>query len=82
MSAFVSKYPLAIDENMVGEYPALVKSGAGYFYDDVLEYRVWCHPERGALDEYEGKIIIVHFPVMKMLNSFPNKQLERNILWF
>lgn len=40
---------------MVGEYPALVKSGAGYFYDDVLEYRVWCHPERGAPDEYEGQ---------------------------
>jgi len=23
-------------------------SGAGYFYDDLLEYRVWFHPERGA----------------------------------
>ncbi|TXJ06746.1 MAG: hypothetical protein E6Q25_08605 [Acinetobacter sp.] len=50
-----SQYPLAIDENMVGAYPAWVKSGAGYFYDDVLEYRVWCHPERGAADEHEGQ---------------------------
>ena len=50
----MSQYPDAIDPDQVGEYPALVKSGAGYFYDDVLEYRVWCHPERGAPDEAEG----------------------------
>ena len=43
-----SKYPLAIDPKKVGTYSALTKSGAGYFYDDVLEYRVWLHPERGA----------------------------------
>ncbi len=55
MDKQMSQYPLAIDANMVGEYPALVKSGAGYFYDDVLEYRVWCHPERGALDECDGQ---------------------------
>lgn len=47
----MSKYPKAIDMNRVGEYPALAKSGAGYFYDDVLEYRVWCHPELGATTE-------------------------------
>ena len=47
-------YPDAIDPEMVGKYPALVKSGAGYFFDHVLEYRVWCHPERGAPDECEG----------------------------
>jgi len=55
MDKQMSQYPLAIDANMVGEYPALVKSGAGYFYDDVLEYRVWCHPERGASDECDGQ---------------------------
>jgi hypothetical protein len=33
----------------VGKYAPNSKSGAGYFYDDVLEYRVWFHPERGAL---------------------------------
>ena len=43
-----SKYPVAVDLAKVGSYPALVKSGAGYFYDDVLEYRVWLHPEKGA----------------------------------
>ena len=51
----MSQYPLAIDANMVGEYPALVKSGAGYFYDDVLEYRVWCHPEHWGIDECDGQ---------------------------
>jgi hypothetical protein len=50
----VSQYPKAINPNMVGEYPALAKSGGGYFYDEVLEYRVWCHPEQGALDEFDG----------------------------
>ena len=48
-------YPDAIDPDMVGEYSALAKSGAGYFYDHVLEYRVWCHPERGAPDKYDGE---------------------------
>ncbi len=48
-------YPDAIDPNRVGEYPALAKSGAGYFFDHVLEYRVWCHPERGAPDEFDGE---------------------------
>ena len=35
-----SDFPIAIDPNQVGKYPAYTKSGAGYFYDDVLEYRV------------------------------------------
>jgi len=48
-------FPDAVDPNMIGEYPALAKSGAGYFFDHVLEYRVWCHPERGAPDEYDGE---------------------------
>lgn len=43
-----SAYPLAIDNARVGKYAPETKSGAGYFYDDVLEYRVWFCPERGA----------------------------------
>lgn len=43
-----SKWPLAIDPAKVGTYPADTKSGAGYFYDDVLEYRVWVHPDKGG----------------------------------
>lgn len=37
-------YPDAFDIKRVGNYPALVQSGGGYFYDEVLEYRVWVRP--------------------------------------
>src|SRR5215469_9420704 len=47
-------YPDAVDPALVGTYPALAKAGGGYVWDDVLEYRVWCHPERGAPDLEEG----------------------------
>jgi hypothetical protein len=40
-------YPKVKDPNMVGEYPALAKSGGGYVWDEVLEYRVWCHDDEG-----------------------------------
>jgi hypothetical protein len=43
-----SAYPVAIDPSHVGLYEPETKSGAGYFYDDVLEYRVWLHPEDAA----------------------------------
>ncbi len=48
------RYPDAVDAALVGTYPALAKAGGGYVWDDVLEYRVWCHPERGAPDEQDG----------------------------
>ena len=43
-----SAYPVAVDPFRVGTYSPDTKSGAGYFYDDVLEYRVWLHPDNGA----------------------------------
>ncbi len=46
--------PAVLDVSKVGEYPASAKAGGGYVWDEVLEYRVWCHPERGAPDEFEG----------------------------
>lgn len=49
-----SQYPPAVDLSKVGSYPALTKSGAGYFYDDVLEYRVWIHPKGGGDDYYRA----------------------------
>jgi hypothetical protein len=49
-----SAYPLAVDLSRVGKYPNETKSGAGYFYDDVLEYRVWFYPDRGGDDEYQA----------------------------
>jgi hypothetical protein len=45
-----SSCPVAVDPDKVGSYPALTKSGGGYFYDEVLEYRVWVHPSSG--DDY------------------------------
>jgi putative acetyltransferase len=43
-----SAHPTAVDPEKVGRYQARAKSGAGYFYDDVLEYRVWMDPKDGA----------------------------------
>jgi hypothetical protein len=43
-------YPKVLDAQLVGEYSALASSGGGYVWDEVLEYRVWCHPEDG--DDY------------------------------
>jgi hypothetical protein len=38
------EYPTAADPVRVGTYPARVFAGGGYVWDEVLEYRVWCHP--------------------------------------
>jgi len=50
----MSKYPNVKHPELVGTYPAQAKSGGGYVWDEVLEYRVWCHPERGAPDLCDG----------------------------
>jgi putative acetyltransferase len=47
-------YPDAVDPDLVGTYSPLAKAGGGFVWDEVLEYRVWCHPERGAPDLEEG----------------------------
>ena len=46
--------PAVLDPEKVGSYPASAKAGGGYVWDAVLEYRVWCHPERGAKDLDSG----------------------------
>jgi putative acetyltransferase len=46
----MSKYPEVLDKDKVGQYPALAYVGGGYVWDEVLEYRVWCHPLKGAAD--------------------------------
>jgi len=68
-----SKYPVAIDIAKVGTYPALVKSGAGYFYDDVLEYRVWLHPEKGAERKNNGDDYFSAFAQYERALEFSNK---------
>lgn len=46
----VAHYPDVVDLDLVGTYSPLAKAGGGYVWDEVLEYRVWCHLERGAPD--------------------------------
>ena len=48
------RYPTAADPKQVGKYPAATRAGGGYVWDEVLEYRVWCHPEHGAPDVADG----------------------------
>ncbi len=48
------RFPRAIDPARVGKYPGVCHAGGGFVWDAVLEYRVWCHPERGAPDEDDG----------------------------
>jgi hypothetical protein len=66
------KFPRAVNPARVGKYPALAKSGAGYFWDEVLEYRVWCHPERGAPDHHNGNdyfLAFDNFPAAKRFSE-------------
>ena len=42
------RYPTAVNPARVGRYPAKAGAGGGYVWDEVLEYRVWCHPVFGA----------------------------------
>ncbi|HEY6967875.1 MAG TPA: GCN5 family acetyltransferase [Candidatus Angelobacter sp.] len=48
------RFPRAIDPARVGKYPASCCAGGGFVWGAVLEYRVWCHPERGAPDTEDG----------------------------
>lgn len=70
-----SKFPIAFDVSMVGKYPAYTDSGAGYFYDDVLEYRVWLHPEKGAPDRYEGSDYYTAFSQYELAKEFSLSQI-------
>lgn len=47
-------YPAAVHPEKVGSYPASAGAGGGFVWDEVLEYRVWCHPDGGAPDEADG----------------------------
>ena len=50
----IASFPDVLDASLVGTYPALVKAWGGYVWDEVLEYRVWCCPLRGAEDLEDG----------------------------
>lgn len=54
MKKLSDSYPDAVDPARVGDYPASAFAGGGFVWDEVLEYRVWCHPENGAEDTDDG----------------------------
>lgn len=68
-----SIYPPAVDPNRVVTDPPDTKSGAGYFYDDVLEYRVWLNPANGA-ETLNGKSdYFVAFAQYEAADAFSKK---------
>ncbi len=63
-------YPDVLDPAKVGEYPARAHAGGGYVWDAVLEYRVWCHPERGAPDLTDGSDYYYAFATAAQAQAF------------
>lgn len=68
-----NRYPRVLEPARVGEYPATAKSGGGYVWDAVLEYRVWCHPERGAPDEADGNDYFYAFATFAEAQAFSKR---------
>jgi len=76
-----TRFPRAIDPARVGKYPADYGggfAGGGYVWDAVLEYRVWCHPERGAPDDADGNdyyFAFTSYPkALKFSKRFPGAE--------
>jgi hypothetical protein len=69
-----SAYPIATDPGLVGTYPPETKSGGGFFYDDVLEYRVWLHPENSAKRVNAGSDYFVAFAQYEKAEEFATGQ--------
>jgi hypothetical protein len=67
------RYPRAVDPGRVGKYPALTKSGGGYVWDEVLEYRVWCHPHDGAPAYEDGSDYYYAFPTYPKALAFSRR---------
>ncbi len=64
------EYPDAVDPSAVGTYPALAKAGGGFVWDEVLEYRVWCHPENGAAELEDGSDYFLPFATYREALDF------------
>ena len=64
------QYPAVLNPAEVGNYPASCFSGGGFVWDAVLEYRVWCHPERGAPDEADGNDYFYAFEHFEEADAF------------
>jgi putative acetyltransferase len=46
------RYPSVVAPHRVGKYDPVCFAGGGYVWDEVLEYRVWVHPQEGGDDWY------------------------------
>ena len=66
-------YPKVLDEDSVGTFPALVKAGGGLVWDEVMEYRVWCHLENGSDDLENGDDYFYAFAKYEAALSFSKK---------
>jgi putative acetyltransferase len=63
-------FPTVLDPQLVGTYSAVAKAGGGFVWDEVLEYRVWCHPEHGAPDEADGSDYYYAFATYEEAEEF------------
>ena len=63
-------YPKVNRPTEIGNYPASVYAGGGFVWDEVLEYRVWCHPENGAEDLYNGDDYYYSFETFEEAHNF------------
>ena len=66
-------YPDAVHAGLVRTYPPLAKLGAGFVWDDVLEYRVWCHPEPGSRDLDDGSDYYYPFATYAEAHAFSQR---------
>ncbi len=64
------KFPAAVKKSKVGTYAAAAKAGGGFVWDEVLEYRVWCHPEQGADDVHDGSDYFYAFATFEEAAEF------------
>jgi putative acetyltransferase len=75
------RFPDVLNEALVGKYRAQAKAGGEYVWDEVLEYRVWCHPERGAPDEAEGQDYYCAFASCDEALEFSEAPKEQRSYW-
>src|SRR3954469_1757551 len=71
--AGTSRFPPALHPKRVGEYPAAVKAGSGRFFDEVLEYRVWLSPAKGAQSLADGNDYFFAFASYENALAFSRK---------
>lgn len=76
------KFPKSVNPEMVGKYPLQVYSGGGYFYDEVLEYRVWtkedCQTVCYSFNTYDDAYIFYKKNRIKLKASKPLVLVKQN----